>query len=241
MYRILIVEDEPAAADALKHHVMRYGTEHGEAFEIAWHKTAERLMGREHPFDLIFLDIELPGIDGMEAATLLRSYDSATPIIFVTNLANYAVRGYEVDALDFIVKPVGYYNFSMRMDKAMRTLRRNSGRSIVVPSRGGTQVFPQADLVYVEVVNHDLVYHVAGGPDSDGGFPRVRGSLKKLEDDLADGPFLRISSSCLVNMNHVRLAQPGTLRMSTGETLYVSRANKRRVLETIADYLGGSI
>lgn len=241
MYKILMVEDEPAAADVLRHHITRYGNEHGEEFQVTHVKTAEQLIAREHAADLVFLDIELPGIDGMEAATLLRSYDSSTPIIFVTNLAQYAVRGYEVDALDFIVKPVGYYNFSLRMDRAMRVLRRNCGKNVVVTTRGGTQVFPQADLVYVEVTNHDLVFHTSRTLAPGEEHPHMRGSLRKLEEELADGPFLKISSSCLINMNHVRLAQPGCVRMSTGETLYVSRANKRTVLDTLANYLAGSI
>lgn len=239
MYRILIVEDEPEAALELRRHIERYGAEYEEAFNVATFSSAEPLLRRKDSYDLIFLDIELPGLNGMEAATLLRSYDSSTSIIFVTNLAQYAVRGYEVDALDFIVKPVTYYSFSMRMDKAMRVLRRNSGRTVAITCKGATQVVPQDDLVYVEVIKHDLVYHLISNDEGDA--PRVRGSLKKLEEQLADGPFLRISSSFLVNMNHVRLSQPGMVRLSTGETLYVSRANRRFVLDTLAHYLGGSI
>ena len=159
MYRILIVEDEAEAADLLKRFIARYGDEHDEQFQVTTFHSAHELLRRDRSFDLIFLDIELPEINGMEAANLLRVYDTSTPIIFVTNLAQYAVRGYEVDALDFIVKPVGYFDFSMRMNKAMRVLKRTSGQTITVTSRGTTQVFPQADLVYVEIVNHDLVFH----------------------------------------------------------------------------------
>lgn len=239
MYRILIVEDEPEAADLLRRFIARYGEEHGEQFQVTTFSSADELLRRDRTFDLIFLDIELPEINGMEAANLLRTYDTSTPIIFVTNLAQYAVRGYEVDALDFIVKPVGYFDFSMRMNKAMRILKRTSGQAITVTARGTTQVFPQADLVYVEVVNHDLVFHTTTMDPLDP--PRMRGSLKKLEQELPAGSFLRISSSCLINMNHVRLSQPGMVRMSTGETLYVSRSNRKAVMNALAEFLGGSI
>ncbi len=70
------------------------------------------------------MDIDLPGINGMEAAQLLREENATTPLIFVTNLAQYAVKGYQVDALDFMVKPVGYGDFAMRMGRAMRPWRR---------------------------------------------------------------------------------------------------------------------
>lgn len=240
MYRVLIIEDDPAAAEALRGHLARYESERDVVLSVSTSSTADPLTRQGFDFDLVFLDIDLPGMDGMEAATLLRCFDEVTPIIFVTNLASYAVRGYEVNALDFIVKPVAYHHFSMRMDKALRVLRRNAERTIRVNARGGMLAFSQDDLVYVEVVKHDLVYHVTAAVDGSD-LPRARGSLRRLEEELAGGPFLRISSGCLVNMNHVRLSRPGMMRVSTGETLYVSRKNRRNVLDTLANYLGGSI
>ena len=94
------------------------------------------------------MDIDLPGMSGMEAAGLMRAYDEETPLIFVTNLAQYAIRGYEVDALDFIVKPVSWYHFSMRMDKAMRAMRRHSATGrLKVSTRSGVRVIPPADVL----------------------------------------------------------------------------------------------
>lgn len=242
MYRILIVEDEDDAARSLTDCLERYAREYSLEFDIARLETAIQFVRGRRSFDLVFMDIDLPGINGMEAAELMRSYDTRTPIIFVTNLAQYAVRGYEVNALDFIVKPVSYYNFSMRMDKAVRAMRRNERSHLNVATRAGIRVLPVSDVVYVETVNHDLVYHlVDDDPDDPEGPLRVRGSLSRLEEELAGGPFLRVSSGCLVNMDHVRSMQAGTLRMSDGTTLYASRAKKRVALETFADYLGGTI
>ena len=133
----------------------RYARENNLEFQVSWERSALGATSGDAKFDLIFMDIGLPGINGMEAATLIRTYDSETPIIFVTNLAQYAVRGYEVDALDFVVKPVSYYNFKMRMDKAMRILKRNSGMNVVVTTHDGLRVIPAAELVAVEVSNHN--------------------------------------------------------------------------------------
>lgn len=111
MYRVLIVEDNEAEADALKKCIERYGRERGERFDLRLAKSAVEYVSSSEPYSLVFMDIDLPGINGLEAAILMRLTDTVTPIIFVTNLAQYAVRGYEVNALDFIVKPVSYYNF----------------------------------------------------------------------------------------------------------------------------------
>ena len=122
MPNIALVEDEPEAADVLASFIARYAGEKGLELTVTRFGNAMDFEMTHQHFDLVFMDIQMPGINGMEAAQLMRTYDSETPIIFVTNLAQYAVKGYEVDALDFIVKPVTYFNFRMRMDKAMRKL-----------------------------------------------------------------------------------------------------------------------
>lgn len=150
MPKIALVEDEAEAADVLASFIDRYGTEKGTGFTVVRFCNAIDFELTRQKFDLVFMDIQMPGIDGMEAAHLMRTYDSETPIIFVTNLAQYAVKGYEVDALDFIVKPVSYYNFRMRMDKAMRRIARVGGRSVVINTRDGLRVASVSDIEYVE-------------------------------------------------------------------------------------------
>ena len=235
MYRILIVEDEDAAAQALRQAVERFGAEHGEAFQVTRLSSAVDL--DEHvsgAHDLIFLDIELPGQNGMDAAFDLRAHDTSTPIVFVTNLAQYAVHGYAVDALDFIVKPFTYEDFALRMDRAMRVVRQRASRALTVRGRDGLRVFDASQLVFVDMSGHDLVYHLEGGDTV-----TVRGSMRGLEEELGGEPFLRVSSGCIVNMGHVRGVADVALMLSTGDTVWISRANKRRCLEAIARHLGG--
>ena len=237
MYQLALVEDERDAADALAAFIERYSQERSEEFEITRFGNAIDFEMCRQRFDLVFMDIQMPGINGMEAARLLRTYDDETPIIFVTNLAQYAVRGYEVNALDFIVKPVTYFNFRMRMDKAMRHIHRNAGRSIAISTRDGLRVIQLSDIEYVEVSKHDLTYHLYGEKDP---FV-VYGSLVAFEEQVAGGPFVRISNSCLVNMNHIRSVKGPALLLRSGETLYFSRSRKREAVETITEFLGGSI
>lgn len=108
MYRTLILEDEEDEAHRLMGLIERYGDARGTSFHVTWRTSALEMLSEKARYDLMLLDIELPGIDGMEAARLVREYDETTPLIFVTNLAKYAVRGYEVGALGFIVKPATY-------------------------------------------------------------------------------------------------------------------------------------
>lgn len=237
MYHVAVIEDEREAAEALSSMLERYASENQLGIEVTRYASALEFEMTHHHFDLVFMDIQMPGIDGMEAALLMRTYDDETPIIFVTNLAQYAIRGYEVGALDFIVKPVSYYNFKMRMDKAVRHIRRNVGRSISLSTRDGMRIVSLADIEYVEISKHDLSYHLYGEESP----LVVYGSLVAFEKAVEGGPFIRISKSCLVNMNLIRFVKGSALTMRGGDTLYFSRSKKREALETIAGFLGGSI
>ena len=234
---IAIVEDELDAANTLTSFLERYGAEKGYQFWITKFGNALDFEVSHQQFDLIFMDIQMPGINGMEAAHLMRTYDEQTPLIFVTNLAQYAVKGYEVDALDFIVKPVSYYNFRMRMDKAIRRIRRNGEKSLAINTRDGMRVVPLSGIEYVDIDRHDLAYHLVGEASP----LVVYGSLKAFEEQVAGGPFVRISNCCLANMNLVRSVHGSELRMRSGATLYFSRSRKREAVETITAFLGGSI
>lgn len=233
MIRTLIVEDEPDEARRLSDYLRRYGKARSEAFQVVWLKSAMEMLSDQGRYDLVLLDIDLPGISGMEAAQLMRVYDESTPIIFVTNLAQYAVKGYEVGATGFIVKPVTWGNLSMSLDRALRTIQQGAGSTVMVPTDDGTRVVPLSALSHVEVTGHRLTYHLESGERLE-----ARGSLGQLEADLAGTPALRISKSCLVNMDKIAVVRPQELQMSTGEVVRVSRARRREVLDSVTDYLG---
>ncbi|WP_455137784.1 LytR/AlgR family response regulator transcription factor [Thermophilibacter sp.] len=233
MYRTLIVEDEPKEAQRLIDYVRRYGEAHDVAFRISWLRSAMEMLSDKGRYDLVFLDINLPGISGMEAAQLMRVYDETTPIIFVTNLSKYAVKGYEVGATGFIVKPVTWGNLSMSLDRALRAVAQSAGRSVMVPTEDGARVLPFSSIVFVEVTGHRLTYHLEGGETLE-----ARGALGQLEEELEGAPVLRVSKSCLANMDKITLVRAHELQMVTGDVLRVSRTRRREVLDAVTDYLG---
>lgn len=233
MYRVLIVEDETNEQRILARHIARFGRESGEQFQIQWLQSAVEFVRSRARFDLVLLDIDLPGINGMEAAQLLRVYDEDTPIIFVTNLAKYAVKGYEVAALDFMLKPVSYPSLALRMEKALTIMRQNAPRTIIAPTSEGHRVLPLSHIAFIRVTNHSVIYHL-----EDGGVVTSRGSLSKVESVLSGSSFTRISNSCLVNMSMVHSIAAGELVMTTGDTLRFSRARHKDAIRAITEFWG---
>lgn len=234
MYRTLVVEDEAAEAKRLTDLLARYGRAHQTEFKVTWHSSAMDMLSDKGRYDLCLLDIQMPGINGMEAAALLRTYDEEIPIIFVTNLAKYAVKGYEVGATGFIVKPVTYGNLQLSLDRALRAVEKNAGRTLTIPTDDGVRVVPLRQVVWIEVMKHRLTYHLQGEKPLS-----ARGSLVQIEEELADAPMVRISKSCLVNMDQISVMRSQEMQMADGEVLRISRTHKHAVTEKVTDYLGG--
>mgnify|MGYP004638535787 FL=1 len=239
MYRVLIVEDTPAEADLLRALLGRYSAEKGVELSATVMTSALEFIESRRAADLVLMDIDMPGINGMEAAEVFRTYDAETPLIFVTNLAQYAVRGYSVDALDFVVKPVEYPDLAMRLDRAVRVMERNAGTTLALPTADGVRVVACRDVLYVDLLRHDVQYHLAGG-DVLG----MRGSLKAAEAQLAElapGGFVRVSSWCLVNMAQVARIEGDGVTASDGKKIFFSRSQKKRSLEALANFMGRSM
>lgn len=233
MFKILVFEDTPSEAKALIDCIERYSREHGEHFQVTWARSAFGIAEDAKQADLIFMDIEMPGISGMDAANLLRAFDRTTPLIFVTNLAQFAVEGYEVDALGFIVKPVSYSSFSLRMAKALPVMRANMGHTVTIKVQGGLRILRVEDITFVEVRNHALTYHLDGGEEV-----TTRSTITEAEKTLEDYPFVRISKSYLVNMRHVSGYRGQEVTLFSGETLAMGRTMRAAAVERMTSYLG---
>lgn len=235
MIKVLIIEDYPDEADALREALSLYAKKHNVEFSVVWSEKAQALASGEKTFDLVFLDIELPDMSGMDAATLMRSYDKGTPIIFTTSLSQYAAKSYEVDAAGFIVKPVTLPKLEMCMDKVMGSLNRAHNAKIVLPQAGGVRVLLARDIVYVELIHHDLVFHLSGDESP----VKIRGTIKQVLDCIdADGPLLQVSSGCLVNMDYIQLISGNDVKMIDGAVLGVSRARKKDAIARFSSYVG---
>ena len=125
MYHIAIVEDEIEYQEQLKEYLKTYQAEHNLEFQVSvYNDGAEILEGYSPRFDIILLDIEMPKVNGMDAAEQIRTMDESVVLMFITNMASYAIRGYGVGALDFVMKPINYYTFSMKMTRALKRVKQ---------------------------------------------------------------------------------------------------------------------
>ena len=232
MYKFAIVEDNEAAAEKLAGFLERYANENDEVFEVVkFHDALDFLDGYRTVYDVVFMDIEMPGIDGMEAAHRLCRLDQKVILVFVTNMASYAVKGYEVNATDYIVKPVYYGDFELKLKRILAGYQAAS-EAILVVRQGGYVRLLLRKIHYIEVQGHRLMYH------TEDGIVEGSGTLLETEEKLKDKGFLRCNKCYLVNQRHIIGVNGYTLMLMGGEELQISRPRKKAFMSELAEAMG---
>ena len=232
MVAIAVVDDEAEARELLGGYITRFAGERGTDAQITGFTDAAELLHHYKPdYDIIFLDIEMAQVDGIKAAQVIRETDPSTVIIFVTNMAQLAIKGYEVEALDFVVKPVDYFSFDMVMRKALQRISRRKTQTIRLVTRDAMQVVPIERIDYVEVQDHYVTYHTADGDHT------VKGTLGQAEQTLAAGNFMRCNRWYLVNIDNITAIDGNTITVG-GNRIEVSRSKKQEILRAVTMSLG---
>lgn len=233
MIRVAVVDDESEERVTLQNFFQKLQKEVSEEIEVVPFPDGKSLLETyDYSLDMICLDIDLGDQDGVNIARQVRRLDGEVLIVFVTNMAQMAIRGYEVRALDFLVKPVNYYSFSMKMRSAVNIIKRRKSRNIILQTPGGIQKISTDQLYYVEVSGHYLYYHTPGGVF------KQKASLKELGDKLSGLSFKRCNNCYLVNLKYVDCVNRDDIQIA-GEWLKISRPRKKEFLQALANYMGG--
>ncbi len=229
--RIAIVDDERAMREQLEGYARRWAEEKRTPLETVLFDSGDALLKAwDGKFDIVIFDIDMPGTNGLDAARQIRETDGDVVILFITNIAQYAINGYEVDAVDYVIKPIGYYDFALKLHKAVRRAERNRGSVLYIDTVNGPAALETDSILYVEVMGHYLVYHGAGGEY------RVRASMKEHEDFLRGYHFARCHKSYLVNLKHLK-GMTASEVLAGDLSIPLGRAYKDTMLAEYMNYL----
>lgn len=155
MIHIAVVEDEKLFAEQILNFIRKYEKENNRQIKVTAYSDGEDIVeDYKGEYDIILMDIQMRFMDGMTAAEKIRSLDDEVIIMFITNMIQYAVRGYEVDAMDYVVKPVEYFSFSQKLDKAIARIRKKKEIYITVPTENGVKKLDISRVPYGLWRNH---------------------------------------------------------------------------------------
>lgn len=233
MIRIAIAEDDPQYVSQIQEYLNRYMRDYGETFSVKAYDNGMQLVFEYEPvYDILLLDVEMPVLDGISAAKRIRKLDGEVQILFITNMAQYAIDGYSVHARAYILKPINYYGFSLELQDAIASLKHRQANALLLQTEEGLSKLPVGKITYVESQKHDVLLH------TDEEVIRTRSSMKDMEAQLAPFHFCRSSVSFLVNLARVT-GISGDDVLLDDIRLPISRQKRKEFIAALTVYIGG--
>ena len=236
MLEIAIVEDEESYRNVLCEYLKKYEQETEEEIHVSIFTDGDEIVENyTAKYDIILMDIEMQFMNGMDAAHKIREVDKAVIIIFITNMAQYAIQGYAVDALDYVLKPISYFAFSQRIQRAVGRMKKREERYINIVSKNGVNKVAVSEIGWIESEGHRLIYHA-----KDQVYESTLNSMKEIENELKDCNFFRCNKGYLVNLAHVKAIRAGWAILTNGQVM-ISRAKKTEFQKALATYAGETV
>ena len=236
LIKTAIVEDERVAFLNIEALLRRYEKESADkdvSFSVDAFPSGEEFLASLLSYDLVFMDIQMSGIDGIEAALQMRQKGSKAVLIFVTDSPQYALKGYEADAFDYIVKPVVYEHLKQKLDKIVEnrlSWQIENQTKILIRAEDDIIALTPSMVSYVEIMGHHLIYHVGEKTYN------AYGSLTDVEKAFKDDHFARCNHCYLVNLEFVTSISHNQVFLGE-QALQMSRPKRKAFLEAFTSYL----
>lgn len=232
--RIAIVEDHPQDQERIARYVHRYFDGQGKVCHVSLFSDGDELLEQSTTqYDLIFLDIQMERLDGLTTAKKIRELNPDVFLVFVTNMAHYAIKGYAVHALDYLIKPVHFSILQQLLQHVERLLKQSKKRFITLPTEKGLMRISVSEIYYIEVKNHLLYVITTQGIFS------MRGTMTGMEDLLRDHDFFRCKNCYLINLSQVTRVEKGMVVVG-GHELTVARPKQKELMSALTQYMGAS-
>lgn len=236
MYRIAICDDEEKELEKMEALLNTYRRAHLECrFSVQSYSSMEALlfeMANLNPFDLLLLDICMPGKNGIEGAKEMRKNGYEGPIIFLTGSKEYAVEAYDLNALQYLLKPVKQTRFFSALEKVLGLMNEERRRYLALCADREVRRIALRNIIYCESQNHYQTLYLASGEEV-----RVRMTLVELYGMLCEFPdFVRIGSTYIVNLGYVDSLSAKEMKLSTGEIIWLPRGSYNALKRQYFDF-----
>lgn len=217
MYRAAIVDDRAEDLGFVENVLRKWADERKISLKIQLFPSAESFLfefAEEKNFDILLLDIEMPGMDGVTMAKKIRKINETVQIIFISGYSDYISEGYEVSALHYLLKPVREEKLFEVLDRALNKIEKNEG-FLELKASGELLRIPYHEIKYIDVYQNYVTVHA-----------KEEYSLKRSLSDLLkelDERFYKAGRSLAVNLDYVRRVSKTEIKLSDGSVLPLPR------------------
>ena len=236
MIHVALCDDDPHFLKQLRQATAQWFTERQIIFSAIEFSSAKHLLDsvKETSYDVFFLDIEMPEVDGMQLAKLIRETLPDSIIIFLTSHDEFAPDGYRVQALRYLSKQTWKKFLSEAHDAATAQVEKQGTGSLTVSHYGNIQRIPHRDILYIRHISRYCEIAIKAGET----IQDDRG-IKKLFEIIGDGRFIFIDRGAFINLDYLQKIENGQAVMTNGHSLPISRRLLPQVKLTINRYYGG--
>lgn len=231
MMVVAICEDEGYILAELRKKVEKYMNSKSLPVSIKTFTSGEELLKEKKKFDIVLLDLMLPGIHGLEVA---RQISGRSRVIFITSYREHAVEAFDVNAVHYLVKPVTEERLFRALGRAVNQTEKVDNQALTIIKNGKTQVIFIRDILYCEVFNHQVRIHTVHGTYD------YFGTLDMLETKL-DERFFRCHRSFVVNMSCVAGQEKGVAILTNGEKIFISRRKQTDFIQRLLNFLKNEV
>ncbi|MEG0912236.1 MAG: LytTR family DNA-binding domain-containing protein [Oscillospiraceae bacterium] len=234
--KIFIADDNPHASNTIKNQINCWAAHLDAKVEIDISESVtnnNEFLSKAADADLVLLDVEMPGMDGITFARLLRDVSSKPAIAYVTSHPEYAIDGYEAQAVAYLVKPTAQQQISALLNKVVRNLNCTKPSKIVFWNKQNKFLIASDDIIYVEARGHSCTVVTGGGLQE---FPI---SFAELQNKLPVPPFLRCHRGFYINMAHIVRFDALELGMTNDYVVPIGRSYIQEVKDTLMSYVKG--
>lgn len=237
MIKIVIVDDSRDDFNSLNACLTKYQEEKGFIFNISYFSSPlEFLDSNFSDVNLLFLDIDMPDINGIELSKKIREKNGKIGIVFVTNYFEYALEGYEVEAIDYILKPLVYQRFLIKMNRIIKIVKHIiNDYSITIKTKFKNENIHLNEIIYIEIEGHYLNYYLTNG-----NVLKERGKLSNALKELDDYGFKQANTYCLINLRHVNGINKNEVDIGD-KKIQLSRSKKSSFINELTKYTGENI
>ena len=231
MIHIAICDDEKRMSDHIRAMASDFFRKKNREIYFRTFSSGEELLSYDGQIDILFLDIQMKGMDGMETARKLRASKFRGFLLFITVLKEMVFQSFEVQAYDYLVKPVDEKQFEKTMERLYVSMQNVGEDSLLVQKGYEGRIIREEEIVFCEIIDRKIYLNLASGEVVD-----YYERIENLETKLGSH-FFRCHRSYLINLKHLKGYKNGTACMDNGKEVPVSRLRSKEFSSVVLQYM----